>query len=162
DIMDVGATDQMLEIGCGGGTAAWLVSRRATRGKIIAIDKAPVMARRGQRGDAELIEAGSGEVRCGGLGTAELPAAGAGKIFAVNLSLFWMGDASAHIEKLKRLLAPRGRLFLFSERPTFSSVEAIAARIEAQLRSHGLATVRTLAAGTGGHALACVMAALPR
>jgi ubiquinone/menaquinone biosynthesis C-methylase UbiE len=161
DMMDVQAADRLLEIGCGRGTLAWLLSRHVTTGKVTAIDKAPTMARLAHRRNAESIEAGSVEIRCDALETVDLPRSGFDKILAVNLSLFWMADASAHIERLKHLLAPGGRLYVFSERPAVSTVKAIAARIEAQLRSHDLATVRTVAAGRSGHGLTCVQAALP-
>lgn len=159
--MDVGAADRILEVGCGAGTAALLLSRRMTTGKITAIDKAPVMVRRARRRNAKPIADGNVEIRCEALETVDRPPTGFDKIFAVNLSLFWMVDASAPIARLKHLLAPGGRLYVFSERPSMTTVRAIAGRIEAQLRGQNLATVSTLAAGTGGSGLTCVTAALP-
>ncbi|MEK8108934.1 hypothetical protein NKG94_37110 [Micromonospora sp. M12] len=49
--------------------------------------------------------------------SADLPANRFSKIYAVNVSLFWLGGATQHIARLRSLLAPEGRLYVFGESP---------------------------------------------
>ncbi|MEH1163869.1 class I SAM-dependent methyltransferase [Micromonospora sp. CPCC 205539] len=158
DTMAIGQNDRVLEVGCGRGTVAAMISQQLASGRITAIDRSATMARLTRERLAGFIEAGTADVRRDAIETVDLPAASFDKIFAVNLSLFWIGDISAGIERVKQLLTPEGRLYVFGERPSAAEATAIGQNAEALLQAHGFTTVRASATGRGGRGRVCVSA----
>ncbi|MBM0277118.1 class I SAM-dependent methyltransferase [Micromonospora tarensis] len=156
ETMAVAPDDQVLEIGCGRGAAVSLVAGQFTTGRIVAIDRSATMVRIATRRNLSHISAGRAEIRCVGFDSANLPADRFTKIFAVNVSLFWLGDAAQQVARIRSLLAPGGRLYVFGERPTVAHATANLTATELLLASHGFATTRSSATRGQGQVLTCV------
>ncbi|MET8123843.1 class I SAM-dependent methyltransferase [Micromonospora sp. NPDC005291] len=157
ETMAVAPDDQVLEIGCGRGAAVSLVASRLTTGRIVAIDRAATMVRLATERNMSHVSAGRAEIRRTGFEAADLPAHRFTKIFAVNVSLFWLGDATQQIDRMRSLLAPGGRLYVFGERPTAAHATANLTATELLLEAHGFATTRSSATRGQGQVLTCVI-----
>ncbi|WP_307788807.1 class I SAM-dependent methyltransferase [Micromonospora vinacea] len=155
--MAVTPDDQVLEIGCGRGSAVSLVAEHLTNGRIVAIDRAATMVRLATQRNLSHIDAGRAEIRRAGFESADLPTDHFTKIFAVNVSLFWLGDAAQQIARIRSLLAPGGRLYVFGERPTEAHATANLAATEVLLETHGFATTTSSATRGQGQVLTCVI-----
>ncbi|MCG5444961.1 class I SAM-dependent methyltransferase [Micromonospora sp. NIE79] len=154
--MAVAPDDQVLEIGCGRGAAISLVAGQLTTGRIVAIDSAATMVRLATQRNLSHIDAGRAEIRRAGFESADLPTDHFTKIFAVNVSLFWLGDAAQQIARMRSLLAPGGRLYVFGERPTEAHATANLTATELLLETQGFATTTSSATRGRGHVLTCV------
>ncbi len=154
--MAVAPNDQVLEIGCGRGAAVSLVAARLTTGRIVAIDRAASMVRLATQRNLSHISAGRAEIRRAGFESATLPADHFTKIFAVNVSLFWLGDAAQQVARVRRLLAPGGQLYVFGERPTAAHATANLTTTELLLETHGFATTTSSTTRGQGQVLTCV------
>ncbi|WP_406073504.1 class I SAM-dependent methyltransferase [Micromonospora sp. NBC_01638] len=154
--MGVAPDDQVLEIGCGRGAAVSLVASRLTTGRIVAIDRAATMVRLATERNLGHINAGRAEIRGTEFESADLSAHRFTKIFAVNVSLFWLGDATRPIERMRSLLAAGGRLYVFAERPTAAHATANLTATELLLETHGFITTRSSATRGQGRVLTCV------
>ncbi|MEU8180706.1 class I SAM-dependent methyltransferase [Micromonospora sp. NPDC049044] len=154
--MAVAPDDQVLEIGCGRGAAVSLVADQLNSGRIIALDRSATMVRLAIKRNASHIDAGRAEIRCAGFESADLAGHRFTKIFAVNVSLFWLGDATQQIDRVRSLLAPGGRLYVFAERPTAAHATANLTATELLLRAHGFTTTRSSAVRGKGRVLTCV------
>ncbi|GIF74311.1 SAM-dependent methyltransferase [Asanoa siamensis] len=155
--VDPGPGEQILEIGCGGGTAAALVCARfeAVGGGLTAIDRSATAVKKTLARNASCVAAGrltvvqaaftSGEV--GGLGPFD-------KIFSINVNLFWTTPAREEIALLRRLLVPGGTMFAcWGRGPTPGRSDEIAARTAARFTDAGFRTSVVSSAG-----LQCVRA----
>ncbi|MGC4866006.1 class I SAM-dependent methyltransferase [Micromonospora sp. DT53] len=156
ETMAVAPDDQVLEIGCGRGAAVSLVAGHLTTGRIVAIDRAATMVRLATQRNLSHIDAGRAEIRRAGFESADLPTDHFTKIFAVNVSLFWLGDAAQQIARIRSLLAPGGRLYVFGERPTDAHATANLTATELLLETHGFATTTSSATRGQGQVLTCV------
>ncbi|MER7441551.1 class I SAM-dependent methyltransferase [Micromonospora avicenniae] len=156
--MAIAPDDQVLEIGCGRGTAVSLVAERLTGGRIVAIDRSAAMARLAAKRNEIHISSGRAEIRRAELESVDFPPGHFTKIFAVNVSLFWLGSATPQMARLRSLLAPEGRLYVFGERPTSANVSAT----ERLLAVHGFATTTSIAPSGQGRVLSCVTGTLTR
>ncbi|GIG86660.1 class I SAM-dependent methyltransferase [Plantactinospora endophytica] len=156
--MAVAADDRLLEIGCGRGVAVSLVADRLVDGRIVAIDRAATMARLAAERNARHIGSGRAEIRCAEFASADLPNGYFDKIFAVNVNLFWLGAAARQIDRMRSLLAPGGRLYVFGERPVSGHPTANLGATERLLRTRGFATTRTVEVRGRGRMLTCVTA----
>jgi trans-aconitate methyltransferase len=154
--MAVAPDDQVLEIGCGRGAAVSLVAGHLTTGRIVAIDRAASMVRVATQRNSSHISAGRAEIRQAGFESADLPTNHFTKIFAVNVSLFWLGDAAQQITRIRSLLRPGGRLYVFGERPTASHATANLTATELLLDTHGFTTTTSSATRGQGHVMTCV------
>ncbi|WP_430503305.1 class I SAM-dependent methyltransferase [Micromonospora trifolii] len=154
--MAVAPDDQVLEIGCGRGVAVSLVADQLTTGRIVAIDSAATMVRLAAQRNLSHIDAGRAEIRRAGFESADLPTDHFTKIFAVNVSLFWLGDAAQQIARMRSLLAPGGQLYVFGERPTEAHAIANLTATELLLETHGFATTTSSATRGRGQVLTCV------
>ncbi|MEV4813290.1 class I SAM-dependent methyltransferase [Micromonospora avicenniae] len=152
ETMAIAPDDQVLEIGCGRGTAVFLVADRLTSGRIVAIDRSATMARLAAQRNEIHISSGRAEIRRAELESVDFPPGHFTKIFAVNVSLFWLGSATPQMDHLRSLLAPGGRLYVFGERPTSANVSAT----ERLLATHGFATTTSIAPSGQGRVLSCV------
>ncbi|WSZ87642.1 class I SAM-dependent methyltransferase [Micromonospora sp. NBC_00858] len=156
ETMAVAPHDHLLEIGCGRGTAVALVAERLTTGKIVAIDRAATMARLATERNASHISAGRAEIRRAGFESADLAACHFTKIFAVNVSLFWLGTATEQIERIRDLLAPGGVFYVFGERPTSANATGNVMSTERLLRAHRFRTTRSIVARGQSRLFTCV------
>ncbi|SBV25315.1 Methyltransferase domain-containing protein [Micromonospora krabiensis] len=156
ETMAVAPDDRLLEIGCGRGVAVSLVARRLTTGRIVAIDRSATMVRLAAERNAGHVESGRAEIRQAGFESADLQSRSFTKIFAVNVNLFWLGAAAAQIGRMRDLLVPGGRLYVFGERPTPAHATANLRSTERLLRAQGFETTASVAAGVRGRLLTCV------
>ncbi|WP_245565163.1 class I SAM-dependent methyltransferase [Nocardioides insulae] len=113
--MDVQPNDHVLEIGCGPGAGAELICSRLETGKMFAIDRSESGVDRTKRRCQRFIEAGRLTVRQIDLATLRVPVKRLHKVFAFNVNLFWVRDASAEIALLHERVLPGGSVFLFFE-----------------------------------------------
>lgn len=159
DRLEVRPADRLLEIGCGGGTAAQLVCSRLTpgRGRITAIDRSATAVKRTLARNAAFVDDGRLVVRADAFTSSALADLADGafdKIFSINVNLFWTGAAVDELALLRRLLARGGTMFAcFGRGPTPGRSDEIAARTAARFSSAGFTTTVTSASG-----LQCVTA----
>jgi SAM-dependent methyltransferase len=116
DQLALEGTERVLEIGCGRGVAASLVCVGLTSGHLAAIDrssKAVAAAR-----ERNSIHRTAGKVTFVECALADFTSERDSfeKVFAINVNLFWT-NPSRELPVIARLLAPRGRLYLFYEPP---------------------------------------------
>ncbi|MEU7656246.1 class I SAM-dependent methyltransferase [Micromonospora taraxaci] len=154
--MAVAPDDQVLEIGCGRGAAVSLIADQLRTGRIIAVDRSATMVRLAVERNKRHIDAGRAEIRCAGFESADLAAHRFTTIFAVNVSLFWLGDATQHVDRVRSLLAPGGQLYVFGERPSAAHATANLTATESLLQAHGFATTRSSVVRGKGRVLTCV------
>lgn len=154
--MGIEAADRVLEIGCGHGIAVSLICQRLTTGQVTAIDRSASMARLASQRNASHIAAGRAAIVAADLDNADLPEGTFDKVFSVNVSLFWLGTGPGQIERVKRLLAGDGTLYVFHEPPKPSIAKTILDKAEATLRRHGFTTARHRVTGRRGLPLTCV------
>ncbi|HLT11382.1 MAG TPA: class I SAM-dependent methyltransferase [Micromonosporaceae bacterium] len=154
--LDVEPDDLVLEIGCGRGAAAALVCERLTTGRIVAIDRSPVMVTFAQRRNQRCLAAGRAEFLAVALADFNPGRQRFGKIFAVNVSAFWLGPALEELRHLQRLLARGGAIYLCYEQPTEERIAAIEERLIAGLTELGLVTAARRSQ-TGRSARLCVI-----
>ncbi|MFI7604573.1 class I SAM-dependent methyltransferase [Micromonospora sp. NPDC049366] len=159
ETMAVAPDDRVLEIGCGRGVAVSLVARRLTTGRIVAIDRSATMVRLAAERNASHVESGRAEIRQAGFESVDLPTRSFTKIFAVNVNLFWVGAAAEQIDRMRELLVPGGRLYVFGERPTAAHATANLRSTERLLRAQGFETAASVAAGVRGRLFTCVVGA---
>ncbi|MBB2946447.1 SAM-dependent methyltransferase [Actinoplanes lutulentus] len=145
--LTVGPTDRLLEIGCGSGATAARVAERLTTGHLLAIDRAAGAVRLARQRNAAHIRAGRAEVRQLDITAADLADGSFDTVFAVNVSLFWMGTPPGLLDRIGRLLVPGGVFHIFAERPTRVAVEAITTRTASTLREARFSHVTTALTG---------------
>src|ERR671924_362748 len=63
DLLDVQPTDHVLEIGFGPGVAIAALVERATAGRVVGVERSPVMLRQARRRNAAAIRAGVVQLR---------------------------------------------------------------------------------------------------
>ena len=115
DFMDIQPNDHVLEVGCGPGAGAELICSRLETGKLFAIDRSESGVDRTKRRCAKYLEAGRLTVRQIDLATLRVPVKRLTKVFAFNVNLFWVRDASAEIALLHERVLPGGTVNLFYE-----------------------------------------------
>lgn len=107
-LMDLKATDRVLDLGCGTGWASRRMARVVPQGEVVGIDVADEMLRR-----AEQASSGVPSVRYQ-WGSAEgIPAADNSfdKVLSVE-SFYYYADQGKALDELRRVMGPGGRLFI--------------------------------------------------
>jgi trans-aconitate methyltransferase len=115
DLMDVQPSDHILEIGCGSGAAAEVMSERLATGKLFAIDRSESGVDRTKRRCARFVEDGRLTVRQIDLATLRVPVKRLTKVFAFNVNLFWVRSCADEVALLHERLVPGGAVYLFYE-----------------------------------------------
>jgi SAM-dependent methyltransferase len=128
---------RLLEIGCGGGTAAAAVAARLATGHILAIDRSAAAVTRATRRNAEYIARGVAEIRHLDLTRLVVDDRSFDTIFALNVNLFLGSDVSV-VDIIRRALRPRGRLVLGYWRRDPRQLVGRAERTSAALVAGGL------------------------
>jgi protein-L-isoaspartate O-methyltransferase len=146
--LDLGPSDHVLEIGCGGGHAVTLLCERLRRGRVVAIDRSALQVERARARNAPWIAAGRARIEQVVL--EEAPAIlGAGRfarILAINVNAFWTAPGP-NVSALVELLAPDGRAFLVYEPPSPARLREARRRLPELVATGALevADVRTVA-----------------
>ncbi|WP_019876884.1 class I SAM-dependent methyltransferase [Sporichthya polymorpha] len=112
DLLDLGCSERVMEVGCGPGVAAAEVCARLTTGSLVATDRSAAAIARTSRRNAAAIAAGRMSVRQVALADLDLPAASVDVAFAIDVNLFWIRDPAPELAVLRRVLRPDGRLVL--------------------------------------------------
>jgi cyclopropane fatty-acyl-phospholipid synthase-like methyltransferase len=135
EALSIRPADRVLEVGCGNGGAVWLICDRLKSGRILAIDRsAPMIALAEQRNEKHIA---SGKATFRAIDLIALPAADTfNKIFAVNVNTFWRRPMPRELALLKKLLHPKGSLYLFFESPA-PRAQDLAARVTKSLEPNG-------------------------
>ena len=144
DALDLRPDARVLEVGCGTGVAADLISRRVPDGHVTALDRSGTALAHAERRLRRALDAGVAD-----LAERDLRAfTGDGRpydvVLAVNVSLFWTGeDAARAAARVRDLLADDGVVHLWCEAPPGADPGPAGRRARAALAGAGLvATVR--------------------
>jgi cyclopropane fatty-acyl-phospholipid synthase-like methyltransferase len=138
--------DRVLEIGCGSGVAASLVCERLADGRMLAIDRSAIQIERAQRRNEAHVMAGRLALETVDIADFDVEdGARFDKVFAINVNVFWLGPATEELARVRRALAPGGRLLLFYEPPGAARARQVVERVAAVLRAEGFAEPQTLA-----------------
>jgi cyclopropane fatty-acyl-phospholipid synthase-like methyltransferase len=116
--LHVDPSDRILEIGCGRGVAIELVCRALTTGRITAIDRSATATAAARARNAQCVRDGRAVVHTVALHEVSLPDDSLDKAFAVNVNLFWTGEAQDELDLIRRMLRAGGTLHLFYEPPS--------------------------------------------
>ena len=130
DVLDPQPADAVLELGCGNGALAALLLPRLPRGSYLGLDRSPSAIAASVWRNSDAVASGAAGFRVVDIAKAE-PERRYDRIVAVNLNLFWTGDAP-ELTRMRGWLAPRGRLYLAFQPPAADAL----ARIEAALRTN--------------------------
>ena len=138
--------DRVLEIGCGSGVAASLVCDRLDEGRMLAIDRSATQIERARRRNHAHLASGRLGLETADIADLDMEDGGRfDKVFAINVNVFWLGPATKELSRVRRALAPDGRLFLFYEPPGAERARQVVERVAAVLRAEGFAEPQTLA-----------------
>jgi ubiquinone/menaquinone biosynthesis C-methylase UbiE len=109
DHMGVGSADHVLDVGCGGGMAIELLSRRTIQGRIAGLDYSPEMVAQATARNAKAIARGSVEVREGDAMALPYADETFDHVCAIETYYFWP-DALLGLREAHRVLRPGGQL----------------------------------------------------
>jgi ubiquinone/menaquinone biosynthesis C-methylase UbiE len=138
DLLGVEPGQRLLEIGCGRGVAAAAIGARlGDEGWLLAVDRSATAVAAAERRCADLVAAGRVRLRQASLAGLEPGLGPFDAALAVNVNLFWTGDAATELGLLARLLRPGGRLVLVYDPPTADRRETLAATLRRNLAAAG-------------------------
>jgi arsenite methyltransferase len=107
-IMDVQASDRVLDLGCGSGWATRLVAKRFHPKKIVGIDISDEMVRRATEQSQGIANIG---FKQGAAEKIPAPDGSFDKIFSIESFYYWP-DQAAGLKEARRVLVPGGKLFI--------------------------------------------------
>jgi ubiquinone/menaquinone biosynthesis C-methylase UbiE len=145
DSLEIQPDDHILEIGGGRGVAAALVCERLRTGKFVGLDRSATAIAASQDANRTHIESGKARFIKAALADAKLTDR-FHKIFAINVNVFWLGPEK-ELAVMRRLLAPKGRLYLFYEPPSWLQLKSAAKRCSRHLEEGGFNVERVLRDG---------------
>jgi SAM-dependent methyltransferase len=115
ELLDVRPTDRVLEIGFGPGVAIAALAERASSGRVVGIERSPVMVRQARRRNTASIKGGLVQLHLAPV--ERLPSELGGpfdKLLAINTVGFWE-DAGARLADLAGRMRHGGRVALVSQ-----------------------------------------------
>jgi cyclopropane fatty-acyl-phospholipid synthase-like methyltransferase len=113
--IDVGSTENILEIGCGAGILAALIGQKLGTGKITALDRSKSLSEKAAQRLESFIHVGRAEVITKDFNDF-IPTTTFDKIVAFNVGFFWKNSAK-EFEVLKNSMHKRSVLFVFYDGP---------------------------------------------
>ena len=117
DALQLRGGESVLEVGCGAGVALALIADRLTTGAALGIDRSATAVARARARNADTIAAGRVAVEHVDLATFRPAARTFDVALAVDVNVFWTGEATAELAALDRLVAPGGRVLLAYDAP---------------------------------------------
>jgi ubiquinone/menaquinone biosynthesis C-methylase UbiE len=111
NLLALQATDQVLEIGFGGGYLLNRMTKTVTEGLIAGIDVSPAMVGHAEKRFRRILDAGKLEIKCAAAEHLPYSANQFSKVCSVN-SIFYWGNAEQGIREIKRVLKPAGTFVL--------------------------------------------------
>lgn len=157
--MNIQPTDHILEIGFGHGIAVSLIAPLLTTGSVTAVDRSAAMISK-----ASAKNAGNRAVFLqSGFAEASLPRKRYDRIFAFNVN-FFIKNPAKEIEKVRSLLGPEGRLYVFYQSTPgagTATMQGLAAKISRQLEQAGLSMQDVLYQQASGCACIGIIAHTP-
>jgi ubiquinone/menaquinone biosynthesis C-methylase UbiE len=154
DVLDVKPADHLLEIGCGAGVLAELISGDLKTGSITAVDSSAAMIKIASRKNIAKADFITSD-----FASAALPDNIYDKVLAFNVNFFWKGPA-AELALIRKYLKRKGRLYVFYQAP-YDITIAAAKPIEEKLLSHGYAIVDILFKKMTPASAFCIIASPP-
>jgi SAM-dependent methyltransferase len=136
ETLAVGAADRILEIGCGTGVALSLICERGGVGRVTAIDRSTTAVRMARRRNRAHIAAGKAVIRTVALDAVDFGGEQFDKVLAINVNAFWTKPAP-NLDAGKRLLAPRGAVYLVYQPPSGSGARRLAGELTHILEDNG-------------------------
>lgn len=133
--------DHILEIGCGAGLLAELITASLSTGKLTAIDRSASMILKAEKRNHPAIAAGKLSLFTQSFNETNFRQP-FNKIVAFNVNFFWK-DHEGELKLLHRLLTPGGRLFVFYQTPAGIDLRLLHT-IETMLTTHGFKILKTL------------------
>jgi SAM-dependent methyltransferase len=115
-LINPGAKDIILEIGCGTGILASMIAEQLKTGKVVAIDRSAPMIAKAKSKNLSIIESGKMELIQHHFSPADFRVKSFDKIVAFNVNLF-MGKGNVSMNDIGRLLKTNGKLYLFFQAP---------------------------------------------
>jgi ubiquinone/menaquinone biosynthesis C-methylase UbiE len=173
ELLEVGATDRVLEVGFGPGVALSALLERVPQGSVAGVEASELMVRDARRHFAAAVAAGRLDLRRGDAASLPFEDGSFDAVCGAHVLYFWP-DPIATIRELGRVLRPGGRLALaFQEHDRMpphaaSGLSGAGARlyergqVEDLVRDAGLEDVRLETRMTSdGPAELCVVAVKP-
>jgi SAM-dependent methyltransferase len=137
ELVDVRASDRVLELGCGHGVAVSLVCERLDGGTVTAIDRSATMTAATRKRNAAWVEMGAAIVRTGSLHEIDFDGARFDKVFGVHFPPLLRGDPRRELEVVRDVLAPGGTLHVVFQPFTVDQVDATVEHVTARLEANG-------------------------
>lgn len=112
--MRIGATDDILDVGCGSGMAVGLMAAKAQRGTVTGLDYSPEMVALATRRNRAAVQAGQVRVLRGDAMALPFPDASFDHVSAIETFYFWP-DAMNGLAQAYRVLRPGGQMVVTLE-----------------------------------------------
>lgn len=141
DMLELQPSHQVLEIGCGVGLMAEVISNKLQDGKLVAMDKSSFMIEKAKLRNKPFIAGGTATFLTADFLKADLQRSTFDTITAFNLN-FFRKDPAKVLQRVKQFLKPGGKLFIFFQDPyeiTISAADLIAEKLSA----HGFTVLDT-------------------
>lgn len=122
ELLELGGSEDILEIGCGPGAAVEALGRAGHKGLITAIDRSDTAVQRAGQRNQQLVD--RGRVAIVRMSTDQflddqnpLSTRRFDRIFSVNVNRFWTHPVAAETRAILQLLKPNGIFLCFYEAP---------------------------------------------
>lgn len=108
EMMKIGPSDRVLDVGCGGGWLVREIAGRVAKGHVVGMDVSDEMVNRARRGAADWRNV---EFSVGGIDSIPHDANSFDKVISVESSYYWP-DPAAGIREIFRVLRPGGSAWI--------------------------------------------------
>ena len=141
-ILEIQPKDEVLEIGCGAGLLVEQIAYKLDDGHVTAIDRSAAMIKMASKRSGESLSTGKLKLLNLDFADSRFRKSEFDKVVAFNVNFFWK-NSLRELEIIRRILKPRGFLYIFYQAPFEITIEA-AGPIRNNLRTHSFETVDTI------------------